>query len=118
MATGTQVISIWKQEILKNTDDGARVITHLYGSKFGNQIKFKNGFTDHFKVRDENTASARARYRNGMWNTTDYGGSDQRGRNPFDLFAHERMMQNAPFKDILKVMAEELSIPLTHPNNL
>lgn len=111
MTTGQQIVAGWKETILKETDGGARIINLLYGSRFGNQIKFRGAITSQFKMRDEHTASARSKWKVNMWITTDYGG-DQKSRNPFDLFAFERNMYNTKFSEILKAIASELNITL------
>lgn len=68
------------KDVLEATDNGLDIIA-MYYPDARNALERKD---KKFKIREERTASASLRFKNGSWHVTDFGG-DQKERNAFGI---------------------------------
>lgn len=90
---------ITAEQIYQATNDGLDIILEVYPQAAA-CVPSSKGSLDtksnkHFKVRDENTASACLKKIKGLWRVTDFGG-EGRAESPIDLYMRERGIERFP----------------------
>lgn len=89
-----------KQKILDATNGGLQIIQYYYKDADANKLH------QHFKIRDERTASASLKNFNGVWYVQDWGAWDK-PKNGIEVCMYE---ENLDFKSALKTLAERYNI--------